>query len=149
MATIRELEGQETALAWPAIQELRPHLVSLDAFVKQVNEQQRAEGYRLVGSFEEGEEDAAAVAGFRVAHGLAWGYYLYVDDLSTRAAFRQRGHGASLMQWLVAEAQRLGCEQFHLDSGVHRHTAHRLYLNQRMDITAHHFQKSLAKLSGE
>lgn len=145
MATIRELDKHETALAWPAMLELRPHLASLEAFVRQVNEQQRAEGYRLVGSFEEGEQDAAAVAGFRTAHGLAWGFYLYVDDLSTRADFRQRGHGASLMQWLAAEARRLGCEQLHLDSGVHRHTAHRLYLNQRMDITAYHFVRGLTK----
>lgn len=123
--------------------ELRPHLVSLDAFVKQVNEQQRPEGYRLVGAFEEGEDDAAAVAGFRTGHNLALGYALYVDDLVTRVAFRKRGHAACLMEWLAEEARRLGCVQLHLDSAVHRHDAHRLYLNQRMDITAYHFNRSL------
>jgi GNAT superfamily N-acetyltransferase len=143
MASIRELGPQETRLAYPALLELRPHLVSLEALVQQVNEAQRSEGYRLIGSFEDGMEDAAAVAGFRTAHGLAWGYYLYIDDLSTRAAFRQRGHGACLMQWLIEEARRLGCGQVHLDSGVQRHDAHRLYLNQRMDITAYHFYRGL------
>lgn len=141
MAAIRELGPQETHLAYPALLELRPHLGSLDAVVRLVNEEQRSEGYRLVGSFEDGVDEAAAVAGFRTAHSLAWGYYLYVDDLSTRAAFRKRGHGASLMQWIAEEARRLGCNQLHLDSGVHRHDAHRLYLNQRMDITSHHFQR--------
>ena len=143
MAVIRELGPEETYLAYPALLELRPHLGSLESVMQQVNEAQRPEGYRLLGSFEEGIEEAAAVAGFRTAHGLAWGYYLYVDDLSTRAAFRQRGHGASLMQWLAEEARRLGCRQLHLDSGVHRHDAHRLYLNQRMDITAYHFNRGV------
>lgn len=143
MATIRELGPQETHLAYQAIRELRPHLDSFDEFVRLVNQNQRPEGYRLVGSFEDGMEDAAAVAGFRTGHMLSRGFYLYVDDLGTRAAFRRRGHGASLMEWLIAEGRRLGCARLHLDSGVHRHDAHRLYLNQRLDITAHHFHRSL------
>jgi GNAT superfamily N-acetyltransferase len=145
MATIRELEPQETYLVYLAALELRPLLSSLEAFVQQVNHDQRPEGYRIVASFEESIADAVAFAGFRTAHGLAWGYYLYVDDLSTRAAFRKRGHGAYLMQWLAEEARRLGCTQLHLDSGVQRHDAHRLYLNQQLDITAYHFNRSLKK----
>src|SRR3954453_8414160 len=34
---------------------------------------QRPAGYRLAGSCEPGEEDAAAVAGFRIQENLAWG----------------------------------------------------------------------------
>jgi hypothetical protein len=30
-----------------------------------------------------------------------------------------------------------------LDSGVHRHDAHRFYLRERMLISAHHFTKPL------
>ena len=73
MATLRELEAQETSLAYPALLELRPHLGSLDACVQQVNQEQRAEGYRLVGAFEDGIKDAVAVAGFRTLHTLALG----------------------------------------------------------------------------
>jgi len=143
MATIRELVAQETYLAYSALHELRPHLESLEACVRQVNQNQRAEGYRLVGAFEDGIEDAVAIAGFRTLHTLAWGYSLYVDDLSTRAAFRNRGHAGLLMRWLDEEAHRLGCVQVHLDSGVHRHDAHRLYLNQRMQISSDHFVRDL------
>ncbi|MGO8949984.1 MAG: hypothetical protein ACLQUY_20475 [Ktedonobacterales bacterium] len=53
MATIRELGTPETFLAYPAMLELRPHLGSPDEFVQLVNQEQRPEGYRLVGSFEE------------------------------------------------------------------------------------------------
>ena len=143
MATIRELGPQETLLAYPAMLELRPHLGSPEDFVQVVNQEQRPEGYRLVGSFEEGVDQAVSIAGFRTGHNLALGYYLYVDDLVTRAAFRKRGHAAHLMQWLLEETRRLGCVQLHLDSAVHRHDAHRLYLQQRMDITAYHFNLGL------
>ena len=79
-----------------------------------------------------------AVAGFRVLHNLAWGDALYVDDLSTLAEARGRGHGRALLDWCAAEGERLGCHELHLDSGVgpEREDAHRLYLNTRLRITA-------------
>ncbi|HVA25259.1 MAG TPA: GNAT family N-acetyltransferase [Chloroflexota bacterium] len=125
--------------------DLRPQAGSREQFVENVNRLQRAEGYRLVAAFEDGVEQAAAIAGFRTCHFQSWGYAMYVDDLSARAQFRGRGHGGALMDWLLAEARRLGCGQLHLDSGVgpDRQTAHRLYLNKRMRISAHHFSLDL------
>ncbi len=124
MATVRELRPVETGLACATMRELRPHVASEADFVERVNTLQRPEGYRLVGSFVEGQAEPVAVAGFRVLHTLAWGYVLYVDDLVTREAYREQRHAAALKRWLVDEAARLGCDQLHLDSGVHRHTAH-------------------------
>lgn len=143
MSKIRELSAAETGLAYTTMLELRPHLASRDAFVECVNRVQRPEGYRLLGSFEEGNDEPVALAGFRTVHHLSWGYTFYVDDLVTRATHRSSGHGARLMQWLDEEARRLGCEQFHLDSGVQRFAAHRFYFNQRMHISSHHFAREL------
>jgi GNAT superfamily N-acetyltransferase len=142
-AGIRELHLSETALALPALRELRTHLTSVDDFVQRVDERQRPEGYRLVGVFEEGEDAAVAVAGFRTGSSLAWGRYLYVDDLVTKAAFRGRGHGGALMHWLVEEAQRLGCDSLHLDSGTQRHDAHRFYLDHGLHIPGFHFARGV------
>jgi GNAT superfamily N-acetyltransferase len=66
-----------------------------------------------------------------------------VDDLSTLPESRRRGHGRQLLDWLVAEDGRLGCDQIHLDSGVgiDRADAHRLYLNASLVIAAHHFAR--------
>ena len=140
---IRELEGDDSALAYVAMAELR-RLDSREDFLDRVATQ-RGQGYRLVASFEEGDTDAAAVAGFRLANFLAWGKAIYVDDLSTRASYRGRGHAGRLMDWLIAEARRLDCDQLHLDSGVgaDRESAHRLYLNKRLRISAHHFSIDL------
>jgi len=103
---------------------------------------QRMQGYRLIASFDEGE-DAAAVAGFRVLDYLAWGHALYCDDLSTRIIYRGRGHAGLLLDWMIEEARRLGCGEFHLDSGVgpDRTDAHRVYFNKSMRISAHHFSR--------
>lgn len=97
----------------------------------------------MSGCSREGESEAAAVAGFRIGHSVAWGHYLYVDDLSTLPDARRCGHGRALLDWLLEEAERLGCDQLHLDSGVglDRADAHRLYLNAGMVIASHHFAR--------
>jgi hypothetical protein len=44
--------------------------------VRQVEEVQRPEGYRLVAAFEDGEEEACAVAGFRLDRVDAHRFYM-------------------------------------------------------------------------
>jgi len=142
---IREVLPPDTGSVFRAMQALRTGIGNAASFVRRVDELQRPEGYRLVATFEDGEPDAAAVAGFRSGHNLAWGHYLYVDDLSTLPEARQRGHGMALLDWLAEEGERLGCEQLHLDSGVglDRADAHRLYLRSGLVIAAHHFARGL------
>jgi len=142
---LRELLPPDTGLAFESMRELRPHWADPQAFVRQVDELQRPEGYRLVGAFEDGREQAVAVAGFRVVNNLPWGRALYVDDLSTHPDARRRGHGAALVEWCEQEARRLACDELHLDSNVgpEREDAHRLYFNSGMRITAYHFVKPL------
>jgi GNAT superfamily N-acetyltransferase len=144
MPQIRELPLGETHRAARALLDLRPHRGPAEALVAAVDAQ-RAAGYRVAASFEDGEEDAAAVAGFRVGENLAWGRHLYVDDLSTRADRRGRGHGGALMRWLAREACRAGCGELHLDSGVgpDREDAHRLYFNSGLRIASYHFSRAV------
>lgn len=142
--TIRELSGQGVALGYAAMYELRGHrppLSSAETFVSWVSE--HTEGYRLVGAFLEGEPNAVSVIGFRPMTLLYAGRTLYVDDLSTREEARGQGLGGALLAWVEAEARRLGCDGLHLDSGVQRFPAHRLYLKFGFDIGAHHFGKVL------
>ena len=143
-APIRELEPGEAAVAAAALLELRPHLGSEEAVAERA-EAQRAQGYRIAVAVEPRETEAAAAAGFRIHENLAWGRHLYVDDLSTRAASRGRGHGAALMDWLVECARREGCAELHLDSGVgpERESAHRLYFGSRLRIASYHFTRVL------
>lgn len=130
----------EIRACFAAMHELRPHLEE-NAFVAQVLRQQKNHGYELV--FIPGREHAVAAAGYRVAEFLAWGKTFYVDDLITLSSERRQGYAGQLMDWLIARAGELGCTQFHLDSGMQRHDAHRLYLNKKLQITSHHFAKVL------
>lgn len=109
---IREVLPPDTGSAFRAMRALRTDLADEEAFVCAVDDVQRAEGYRLVGVFEEGESEAAAVAGFRIGHSIAWGHYLYVDDLSTLPDARRRGHGRALLAWLLEEAGRWAAISF-------------------------------------
>ena len=144
---IRELHEDETALAHAAMAELRTHLApDQDAFVRQVDDVQRPQGYRLFAAFDPDDRVAAAVAGFRRLSSLAWGDVLYIDDLSTRAAFRRRGYGRSLLTVVQREARESGCVAVHLDSGHHRHGAHRLYLDAGYEIRSHHFVQPVAEV---
>jgi GNAT superfamily N-acetyltransferase len=144
MPEARELHVGESHRAALALLELRPRLESIDRMTSQIDAQ-RADGYRIVASFEGGDEDAAAVAGFRVSHNLAWGRFTYVDDLVTRAALRGRGHADAVMAWVEREARRQGCGELHLDSGVgpDRADAHRFYFRHGMRINSYHFGRAL------
>ncbi len=147
MVRIVEIGPESTRLAFAALRALRLSVIDEETFVARVNELQRPEGYRLVGAFDHDVESAVAVAGFRIAHNLAWGRFLYVDDLSTLERARRRGHGRALLEWLFAEARRRRCDEVHLDSGVgpHRADAHRLYLKAGMLIASHHFTLVLSR----
>lgn len=144
-AVIREIPAGETALAFPAMRALRPHIEDVAELVRRVDDVQRPAGYRLAGVFVDDERDAVAAAGFRTVDNLVSGHFLYVDDLVTAEGHRRRGHGRLLLEWLVEEARRLGCTQLQLDSATHRHAAHRLYLTAGLDITAFHFGLPLAR----
>jgi GNAT superfamily N-acetyltransferase len=142
---IVELVPPHTDRAFEAMRELRPGLVSREDFVKQVDHRQRPSGYRLAASVPDQAAPAVAVAGFRLGDNLAWGRHLYIDDLSTVPAARQQGHARDLLEWLHVEAERLGCREVHLDSGVgtDRTAAHRLYFNCGYRIGSHHFVRGV------
>lgn len=150
MPRVRELDPSEAHRAALALLELRPDAGPAAALAQRVDTQ-RATGYRLVASFDTEDLDrAAAAAGFRLGQNLAWGRFVYVDDLVTRAAFRGRGHAGALMAWLLEEAGRQDCDQLHLDSGVGRERAdaHRLYFGHGLRITSYHFARE-AQSRGE
>jgi GNAT superfamily N-acetyltransferase len=129
----------EIAACYPVMRELRPH-VAEDAFLSRVRGQEGA-GYRL--ACVEAAEGVVAVAGFRILENLAWGRFLYVDDLVTLPDHRSKGHGARLLAWLRGCGIKEGCGQLHLDSGTHRTDAHRFYEREGMRMSSFHFAENI------
>ena len=118
---------------------LRPHLDATE-FVSMVTGMLQ-EGYKL--AFIEENNKAAAAIGYRHLQFLYNGKHIYIDDLVTLPQHRGKGYAGALLDYVEAEAMANGYKTITLDSGHHRTDAHRLYLNKKFAITAHHFVKNI------
>ena len=125
---------------YPVMRELRPHLEEAE-FRPLVRKLENA-GYRL--AFVQQPEGVVAVAGFWIRENLAWGRFLYIDDLVTLASHRSQGIGSRFLAWLREYAAQEGCRQLHLDSGTQRKDAHRFYDREGMSVFGYHFAENLA-----
>ncbi len=126
----------EVLACYPVMSQLRSHIAERE-FVARVRSQERG-GYQL--GFLEEAGVIRAVTGFRFGESLAWGKYLYVEDLVSLGTARSQGYGQELFTWPAELAREKECEAIHLDSGVQDFAAHRFYLRNRMVIASHHFK---------
>lgn len=126
---------------FPVMADLRPDLDEQE-FVRRVEHQVVTQHYHLVYIAPEGVP--VCVAGYRIIDNLHMGRHLHLDDLATDEAHRRKGLATVMLSWLEDEARRLECSSLHLDSGVQRHGAHRLYIGAGMDIVYYHFRKMLS-----
>lgn len=126
----------EILTCFPVLKELRPKMDEA-SFLTTIRYMQ-TEGYVL--AYIKTGDVVVAVAGFRICMNLAAeGNALYVYDLVTSETERSKGHGAKMLEGVVAYAKNANCNCVHLDSNVVRHKAHKFYLENGFDIVAHHF----------
>ncbi len=138
---------EQILATFAVMSQLRPHL-QRDQYVQRIRLQFETADFQLAYlTNDEAAPIAAqqilAAAGYRINVNLAWGKFLYVDDLITDQGLRSQGYGQILLAHLIKIAKQKSCDQFHLDSGVQRYQAHRFYLKQNLDITSHHFALNL------
>lgn len=129
----------EIMATYPVMLELRPGMTEEEYLVRV--QAQQVQGYRL--AFLEQDFEVLAVAGFHIYENLAWGPYLYVDDLITTASNRHQGHAAELMNWLQETARNEGCAQLHLDCGNQRQDAQHFYGSIGMNKAGIHYIHTL------
>lgn len=136
---LRPLDStHDLRIAFPVIQQLRPHLLSEADFISRV-ERMRGEGYRLVGAFDAGS--LVGLAGYRLQENLVYGAFLYVDDLVTAEAQRGGQWGSRLLQALERLARASGCARLVLDTGLANARAQRFYFREGLFTGAMRFQK--------
>lgn len=126
---------------FPVYIQLRPNVVK-DQFIETVH-RMHATGFQM--AMRTHEDRVMAVAGFRIIENFHAGRILYVDDLVTDDKARSAGHGAALLRWLIEYGRDHRCVAFELDSGTHRHGAHKFYLREGMHISGFHFTLALKK----
>lgn len=121
------------------MQLLRPHLKENEytGLVKEMI----TEGYKM--AYVEENDKAISVIGFRHLQFLFNGRHIYIDDLSTLAEHRGKGCAGKLLDHVDAIAKEKGYKSVTLDSGTHRHEAHRLYMNKKFSIQGYHFTKTI------
>jgi GNAT superfamily N-acetyltransferase len=120
---------------WPVFRELRANIPTEELFIERWK-RQHDEGYRIV--YVEHDGRVAAVGGYRVLHSMAWGRFIYLDDLAALSEQHGTGLGTAILEYVQGEARRLGCEGVHLDTGYHRHRAHKAYLRNGFELNCHH-----------
>ena len=130
------ISDEDILACHPVMHELRPHIDEQE-FASRVRAQEQVNDFQL--AYVRSQDLVVAVAGFRIGYNLAWGHYLYVDDLVTRTTHRSQGFGAMLLRWLHDFAREAGCEQVHLDSALQRKGAHQFYERHGMPNTSLHF----------
>jgi len=133
--TDREIEK-----CFDVMSELRAHLHKKD-FLNTVRHME-TEGYKL--AYIEVEGKVVTTAGYRIYTNLMMGKHLYVDDLVTSDSARSRGYGERMVNWLREEAVKENCNFYHLDSGTHRHEAHKFYFRHGFTIASYHFSETLS-----
>ncbi len=128
---------------FPVMSQLRPHLIQSE-FQARIKTQ-ISNGYLMAMLDQQGI--VVAAAGFRLGECLAWGRYLYIEDLVTDEKARSKGYGHTILAWLTVFAKENQCEQIHLDSGVQRFDAHQFYFQEGMKIVSHHFSMNTLQSS--
>jgi len=93
----------------------------------------------------ESEGRARSLGLWRAYHTTYAGLRFYVDDLVADEAERGKGWGGKMLAHLESKAREMNCDVFALDSGTHRHLAHRFYFRAGLTIGAFAFAKPLTQ----
>jgi GNAT superfamily N-acetyltransferase len=144
--TIRHVDNDQDVLAcFPLMRQLRPNLDTAEAFLERWRHQTIV-GYRLAALWQ--GDQPVALAGFRLQENLIHGVHFYVDDLVTDESLRSTGQGHAIMDWLKAEASRLGCHRMILDTPLTNALGHRFYFRHGLLARALRFSIDLTAEGG-
>ena len=130
----------EIAACFPVMAQLRPHLKSAEELAARIARQHTA-GYRLLAAW----RGAAPIglAGYRVEETLAHGRFIYIDDLVTALPERRQRIGARLLDAVIDEGRRLGCDRLVLDTALDNVLGHRFYYRHGMLARALRFSRQI------
>lgn len=101
-----------------------------------------AYGYKQIVALNENNE-VVGLSGYWINTRLWCGKYVDIDNVIVAEKHRSKGIGKLMMDWIINEAKRLGCENAVLDAYVENLDAHRFYYREGFIIRGFHFLKSL------
>ncbi len=87
--------------------------------------------------------DCIAISGFWINTKLWCGKYLELDNVVVKPAYRSKGVGKLISEYLEKKALHANCNILVLDAYTHNFSAHRFYYNQGFGPKGFHFVKVL------
>jgi ribosomal protein S18 acetylase RimI-like enzyme len=136
--TIRALEPAEMLGIFPLIKQLNPTMGKA-LFAKRLKAM-LAGGYGAVAVFD--GKTIVALSGFWIRTRFWCGKQLDIDNVIVDKAYRGKGLGTRMNEWLENLAKKESIELIVLDSYATAHKAHAFYHRQGYGITGYHFTKS-------
>ncbi len=126
---------EEIKYCYKIMHQIKKELSEKD-FLKSISLQIKS-GYKL--AYITDNNQIICVVGFSIREKLAWGKHIYIDDFVTDKSLKSSDAAKALLNFIKIYAKQQNCTSIHLDSSVHRHEAHKFYLNQDMKIDSYHF----------
>ena len=136
--TIRELNPSELPGIYPLIKQLNPAMTKA-LFTKRLKTMIPA-GYRAIAVFD--GKKMIGLSGFWIRTSFWCGLQLDIDNVIIDKAYRSKGLGKLMDDWMMAYAKKHKVELIVLDSYASAYPAHAFYYRQGYGITGYHFTKA-------
>jgi len=140
---IRPVEkASEIRSTFNLMQELRPNLVDIEAYIEQIIRQFRS-GYKLLVAYQ--KHLPIGLVGYRFSENTIRGRFVYVDDLVVTLEARGRKIGEVLLKTVSVEGAQNDCSHLILDTGLGNQLGQRFYTRFGMEATGLHFSQTIQK----
>jgi GNAT superfamily N-acetyltransferase len=130
---------EEMLARYDTIIQLSPQLTEQD--YSRMLQDMLAHGYRQVAVFE--GKKCIGVSGFWISTKLYCDKYVELDNVVIDIAYRSKGIGKLMCDWILEEGKRLGCKTALLDAYVENSNGHRFYYREGFVVKGFHFLKKL------
>jgi GNAT superfamily N-acetyltransferase len=139
--SIKRLEKIEELLeTYPLVRLLKPEL-GYDAFCH-IQTEAFKEGYQCVGAFTRSNE-LLGMCGYWIRHRFCSMKVMHVDSIVAADHMQGKGIGSVIMDWVIEEARKQGCDHMALDTYIERKEAHSFYLKHHFGVQGLHFMRKL------
>lgn len=129
LATLADMEANLALL-----QHLNPTLQA--AAYRTMLEDMIPNGYKQVAVYD--GDKVIGLSGYWIITKLYCGKYIEMDNVVVNPAWRSRGIGQLLCNWIKEKAKSSGCKSIHLDVYAHNKHAHRFYFREGFMIEGFH-----------
>ncbi|MFC5046833.1 GNAT family N-acetyltransferase [Aquimarina hainanensis] len=138
--TFRQLDKHSFPKVLPMIQKLTEHKFSDEVLLERFYEM-LGQNYECRGVYLGGQLIGVFGLWFMTRHYV--GKSCEPDHVFIEEAYRSKGIGKMVFEWIYEYARSRGCEASELNSYVINYPSHKFYLNEGYEIWGYHFVKKI------